>query len=71
MVGLIEKGAFIAFGEERFEGLLPSRRLRGWWTLNELGTALEARGLGRAGCGSATRSRSRSTAWTPRAAAWI
>ena len=42
VVGLIEKGAFVEFGEERFEGLLPVRRLRGWWTLNELGTALEA-----------------------------
>jgi ribonuclease R len=40
VVGLIEKGAFVRFGEEGFEGLLPSRRLRGWWTLNELGTAL-------------------------------
>ncbi len=47
VVGLIEKGAFIEFGEQRFEGLLPSRRLRGWWTLNELGTALEADGSGR------------------------
>jgi ribonuclease R len=44
VVGLIEKGAFVEFGEERFEGLLPVRRLRGWWTLNELGTALEAEG---------------------------
>ena len=47
VVGLIEKGAFVQFGEERFEGLLPVRRLRGWWTLNELGTALEAEGSGR------------------------
>jgi ribonuclease R len=47
VVGLIEKGAFIEFGEERFEGLLPVRRLRGWWTLNEAGTALEAEGSGR------------------------
>jgi ribonuclease R len=47
VVGLLEKGAFIEFGEERFEGLLPSRRLRGWWTLNELGTTLEAEGSGR------------------------
>ena len=44
VVGLIEKGAFIEFGEERFEGFLPVRRLRGWWTLNEVGTALEAEG---------------------------
>jgi ribonuclease R len=47
VVGLIEKGAFVRFGEEGFEGLLPSRRLRGWWTLNELGTALEHEGSGR------------------------
>jgi ribonuclease R len=46
VVGLIEKGAFVEFGEQRFEGLLPARRLRGWWTLNELGTALEAEGSG-------------------------
>jgi ribonuclease R len=44
VVGLIEKGAFVQFGEERFEGLLPVRRLRGWWNLNEVGTALEAEG---------------------------
>ena len=47
VVGLIEKGAFVQFGEERFEGFLPARRLRGWWTLNEVGTALEAEGSGR------------------------
>jgi ribonuclease R len=47
VVGLIEKGAFVEFGEQRFEGLLPSRRLRGWWNLNELGTALEGDGSGR------------------------
>ena len=47
VVGLIEKGAFVRFGDEGFEGLLPSRRLRGWWTLNDLGTALEAEGSGR------------------------
>jgi ribonuclease R len=47
IVGLIEKGAFVEFGEQRFEGFLPVRRLRGWWTLNELGTALEAEGSGR------------------------
>jgi ribonuclease R len=47
VIGLIEKGAFVRFGEEGFEGLLPSRRLRGWWTLNELGTALEAEDGGR------------------------
>src|SRR5215212_6245226 len=47
VVGLIEKGAFVEFGEQRFEGLLPARRLRGWWTLNGVGTALEAEGSGR------------------------
>jgi ribonuclease R len=47
VVGLIEKGAFVQFGEERFEGFLPVRRLRGWWTLNEVGTALEAEASGR------------------------
>lgn len=47
VVGLIEKGAFVRFGEEGFEGMLPSRRLHGWWTLNELGTALEHEGSGR------------------------
>src|ERR687892_1256184 len=47
VVGLIEKGAFVRFGEEGFEGMLPSRRLRGWWTLNELGTALEDDDTGR------------------------
>jgi ribonuclease R len=47
VVGLIEKGAFVRFGEEGYEGLLPSRRLHGWWTLNELRTALEHEGSGR------------------------
>jgi ribonuclease R len=47
VVGLIEKGAFVRFGEEGFEGFLPVRRLRGWWVLNELGTALVAESSGR------------------------
>ncbi|MFL5867406.1 MAG: RNB domain-containing ribonuclease [Thermoleophilaceae bacterium] len=47
VVGLIEKGAFIRFGDEGFEGFLPVRRLRGWWVLNELGTALVAEESGR------------------------
>jgi ribonuclease R len=47
VVGLIEKGAFVRFGEQGFEGFLASRRLRDWWTLNDLGTALEAEGSGR------------------------
>ena len=40
IVGLIEKGAFVRFGEEGFEGFLGVRRMRDWWTLNEQGTAL-------------------------------
>jgi ribonuclease R len=47
VVGLIEKGAFVRFGDEGFEGFLPSRRLRDWWTLNEYGTALVAEDSGR------------------------
>jgi ribonuclease R len=47
VVGLIEKGAFVQFGAERFEGFLPVRRLRGWWNLNELGTMLEDENSGR------------------------
>jgi ribonuclease R len=47
VIGLVEKGAFVRFGEEGFEGLLPARRLHDWWTLNELGTALEHEGSGR------------------------
>jgi ribonuclease R len=47
VVGLIEKGVFVRFGDERFEGFLPSRRMRDWWTLNELGTALVAEASGR------------------------
>src|SRR5262249_39881022 len=35
VVGLIGAGAFVAFGDG-YEGLLPARRLRGWWELNEL-----------------------------------
>jgi ribonuclease R len=41
VVGLIGSGAFVAFGEEGFEGFLPVRRMRGdWWELNEEGTML-------------------------------
>jgi ribonuclease R len=47
VVGLIEKGAFVRFGDEGFEGLLPARRLQGWWELNDLNTALVADGSGR------------------------
>ncbi|MFN2616215.1 MAG: RNB domain-containing ribonuclease [Thermoleophilaceae bacterium] len=47
VVGAIEKGAFVRFGDEGFEGFLPSRRLPGWWQLNEQGTALVEEGSGR------------------------
>ena len=40
IVGLIEKGAFVRFGEAGFEGFMGVRRMREWWTLNEQGTAL-------------------------------
>jgi ribonuclease R len=40
VVGLIEKGAFVRFGDEGFEGFMGVRRMREWWTLNEQGTAL-------------------------------
>jgi ribonuclease R len=41
VVGLIGAGAFVAFGDEGFEGFLPVRRMRGdWWELNEEGTML-------------------------------
>jgi ribonuclease R len=41
VVGLVGGGAFVRFGEPRYEGFLPARRLRGeWWDLNEQGTAL-------------------------------
>jgi ribonuclease R len=47
VVGLIPAGAFVRFGEEGFEGFLPVRFLHGWWTLNELETALVAEDSGR------------------------
>jgi ribonuclease R len=47
VIGLVEKGAFVRFGEEGFEGLLPARRLHDWWSLNDLGTALVAETSGR------------------------
>ncbi|MEA2663976.1 MAG: ribonuclease, partial [Candidatus Eremiobacteraeota bacterium] len=40
IVGLISKGAFIRFGDEGFEGMLPVRRLDGWWDLDEHEVAL-------------------------------
>jgi ribonuclease R len=47
VVGIIEAGAFVAFGNEGsrapggYEGMLPVRRMHGdWWSLNEAGTML-------------------------------
>jgi ribonuclease R len=48
IVGVIAKGAFVRFGEEGFEGLLPARRLRDWYELNEEATALIGQDSGRA-----------------------
>jgi ribonuclease R len=48
VTGLISAGAFVSFGEQGFEGLLPVRRLRGdWWELNEQGTILVGSRTGR------------------------
>jgi len=47
VVGTIDKGAFVTFGDEGFEGMLPVRRLPGWWTLNEVNTALVEEKSGR------------------------
>jgi ribonuclease R len=41
VTGLIGAGAFVTFGADGYQGLLPVRRLRGdWWELNEQGTML-------------------------------
>jgi len=47
VVGVIGAGAFVRFGEESFEGLLPVRRMRDWWHLNEEATMLIADRSGR------------------------
>jgi ribonuclease R len=47
IVGVIPKGCFVRFGEEGFEGLLPARRLRDWYSMNEEGTALVGEDSGR------------------------
>ena len=48
IVSLVGGGAFVRFGVEGFEGLLPARTLRGeWWELNEFGTALVGERSGR------------------------
>jgi ribonuclease R len=41
VTGLIGAGAFVTFGSDGYQGMLPVRRLRGdWWELNEQGTVL-------------------------------
>ncbi len=45
IIGLIGSGMFVRFGDV-FEGYLPVRRLTGYYELNVLGTALEARRAG-------------------------
>ena len=48
VTGVINAGAFVAFGDGH-EGMLPVRRLRGdWWELNELETMLVGAESGRA-----------------------
>jgi ribonuclease R len=42
VVGLVASGAFVRFGDQGFEGFLGVRALRGWYDLNEFGTALES-----------------------------
>jgi ribonuclease R len=49
IVGLIGAGAFVRFGTQGFEGLLPRRRIRGdRWYLNETETALIGERTGQA-----------------------
>ncbi len=40
VVGVISKGWFVRFGDERFEGMLPVRRVDGWWEPDEHETQL-------------------------------
>ena len=48
VIGLIDAGAFVWFGDGH-QGLLPVRKLSGdWWELNELQTMLVGSGSGRA-----------------------
>jgi ribonuclease R len=48
VVSLISSGAFVAFGDEGFQGFLPLRKMRGdWWELNEHETMLVGSESGR------------------------
>jgi ribonuclease R len=48
VVGLISKGWFVRFGDERFEGMLPVRRVDGWWEPDEHESQLVDANSGRA-----------------------
>jgi ribonuclease R len=48
IVGVIAKGWFVRFGEERFEGMLPVRRVDGWWEPDEHESQLVDANSGRA-----------------------
>jgi ribonuclease R len=48
VVGVIGKGWFVRFGEDRFEGMLPVRRVDGWWEPDEYESQLVDANSGRA-----------------------
>jgi ribonuclease R len=48
VVGVIAKGWFVRFGDERFEGMLPVRRVDGWWEPDEYESQLVDANSGRA-----------------------
>jgi ribonuclease R len=48
VVGVISKGWFVRFGDERFEGMLPVRRVDGWWEPDEHESQLVDANSGRA-----------------------
>ena len=48
IVGVISKGWFVRFGDERFEGMLPVRRVDGWWEPDEHQSQLVDANSGRA-----------------------
>jgi ribonuclease R len=48
VVGVIAKGWFVRFGDERFEGMLPVRRVDGWWEPDEHESQLVDANSGRA-----------------------
>ncbi|HEX2070322.1 MAG TPA: S1 RNA-binding domain-containing protein, partial [Thermoleophilaceae bacterium] len=48
VVGVIAKGWFVRFGDEGFEGMLPVRRVDGWWEPDEHESQLVDANSGRA-----------------------